>query len=117
MVFRRCGLPSCFNTQPPEGGWTRAIPAHPLFASFNTQPPEGGWTKAHNPTIVQWLFQHTAARRRLAQIINLLQSLQGFNTQPPEGGWWKPIVPVPEYALFQHTAARRRLALLRLHGK
>ena len=32
---------------------------------FNTQPPEGGWTHpAHLPQ-AYCLFQHTAARRRL----------------------------------------------------
>ena len=35
---------SCFNTQPPEGGWQLKRQAFFLsFHSFNTQPPEGGW--------------------------------------------------------------------------
>ena len=34
------------------------------------------------------LFQHTAARRRLAATGGRYQqSEKGFNTQPPEGGW------------------------------
>ena len=77
-----------FNTQPPEGGWfCPCLPAR-RQRCFNTQPPEGGWlwktlysayryvsthsrpkaaggllrgNGAHRP-----LFQHTAARRRLA---------------------------------------------------
>ena len=34
---------SCFNTQPPEGGWGSV--GKPIGAKkcFNTQPPEGGW--------------------------------------------------------------------------
>ena len=34
---------SCFNTQPPEGGWNPAIKSQSRVSSFNTQPPEGGW--------------------------------------------------------------------------
>ena len=33
------------------------------------------------------LFQHTAARRRLAYPLGMLFDELGFNTQPPEGGW------------------------------
>ena len=34
---------SCFNTQPPEGGWGNAEGRTGGKPSFNTQPPEGGW--------------------------------------------------------------------------
>ena len=34
---------SCFNTQPPEGGWARTRGLHRQRLGFNTQPPEGGW--------------------------------------------------------------------------
>ena len=35
-----------------------------------------------------WQFQHTAARRRLASSSDsLFLSCRCFNTQPPEGGW------------------------------
>ena len=41
---------------------------------------------------VSVLFQHTAARRRLVQTWSLFECLaEGFNTQPPEGGWVSPI--------------------------
>ena len=34
------------------------------------------------------MFQHTAARRRLAVVeCKYSEDLSGFNTQPPEGGW------------------------------
>ena len=33
----------CFNTQPPEGGWSHACIGLSGRKSFNTQPPEGGW--------------------------------------------------------------------------
>ena len=58
---------TCFNTQPPEGGWLRMVQVLPMVVMvsthsrlkaagarytrnrifklrFNTQPPEGGWT-------------------------------------------------------------------------
>ena len=60
-------MPS-FNTQPPEGGWRllRSI----LFGNccFNTQPPEGGWLFPITFLLLSRLFQHTAARRRLAPV-------------------------------------------------
>ena len=55
----------CFNTQPPEGGWTVLAEENRRHLSFNTQPPEGGWIKS--------AFTN--------------QSYKCFNTQPPEGGW------------------------------
>ena len=33
------------------------------------------------------MFQHTAARRRLASSVRIFSSGFSFNTQPPEGGW------------------------------
>ena len=104
-------IATCFNTQPPEGGWGwRLNPFRPAAhvsthsrpkaagkasrcrsspsACFNTQPPEGDW--AGNVCTSRWNsgFQHTAARRRLVR-------LKGVEMQSN---------------LFQHTAARRRLA-------
>ena len=60
-------LKSCFNTQPPEGGWPRKNHTWRQFKKgFNTQPPEGGWADIDNKDRLRFLFQHTAARRRLA---------------------------------------------------
>ena len=105
-----------FNTQPPEGGWpTTGI--QPLVNwSFNTQPPEGGWGRWHSTLPLLKLFQHTAARRRLAWRMSLCAALplfqhtaarrrlvmhyqalvydnDRFNTQPPEGGWLFQALP------------------------
>ena len=33
------------------------------------------------------MFQHTAARRRLALCHHIIEQRRRFNTQPPEGGW------------------------------
>ena len=54
------------------------------------------------------MFQHTAARRRLAVLSVLIQIRLCFNTQPPEGGCYDDL-SVEQQRLFQHTAARRRL--------
>ena len=60
-----CVIIFCFNTQPPEGGWTANNPWQSPMAGFNTQPPEGGWQYGSSGYSVDW----------------------SFNTQPPEGGW------------------------------
>ena len=78
------------------------------------------------------MFQHTAARRRLAAKRAARKRKASFNTQPPEGGWdieycrvegtmvsthsrpkaaGPPTVRAACMSLFQHTAARRRLGL------
>ena len=78
---------ACFNTQPPEGGWTiNSVSSFPICC-FNTQPPEGGWAVP---------FSHCRCRHR-------------FNTQPPEGGWVYDDALCMGKLGFQHTAARRRL--------
>ena len=57
-----------------------------------------------------WMFQHTAARRRLDFEIHKQSSIICFNTQPPEGGWLRLKFTAAAMHTFQHTAARRRLA-------
>ena len=102
-------IPNSFNTQPPEGGWAKRQQTPHAQKSFNTQPPEGGWADARDfcqkrkvsthsrpkaagiqrqdlPKFA--VFQHTAARRRLALAIFSVSIMR----------------------VFQHTAARRRLA-------
>ena len=80
--------PCCFNTQPPEGGWDTISFHSWYYWGFNTQPPEGGWVKVRHNQFCLFVFQHTAARRRLGVHTDLLCVIH-----------W-----------FQHTAARRRLA-------
>ena len=80
----------CFNTQPPEGGWLLPLYCRWSLCRFNTQPPEGGWAAVwgirliwqvsthsrpkaagnqHCFTLTAIMFQHTAARRRLALLV------------------------------------------------
>ena len=53
---------------------------------FNTQPPEGGWSRDLLVGASWMLFQHAAARRRLKLHPLFIMIPIGFNTQPPEGG-------------------------------
>ena len=63
-----------FNTQPPEGGWSRGIRQFLPMNCFNTQPPEGGWEEIGKLTVRRQRFQHTAARRRLEYISKHINS-------------------------------------------
>ena len=121
----------CFNTQPPEGGWIRVMRGRSACLSFNTQPPEGGWNRPQETARNRFLFQHTAARRRLDH-----NSGNGFghndvstHSRPKAAGAHarhaacglgvsthsRPkaagacLRPPRRQNLFQHTAARRRL--------
>ena len=124
---------SCFNTQPPEGGWCFETFFDHSQRCFNTQPPEGGWCCNWECQILKLLFQHTAARRRLGHSDRRYKldrkvsthsrpkaagsrhstrqpASSCFNTQPPEGGWLTLFLAIFHKSAFQHTAARRRLA-------
>ena len=105
-----CGiLRSGFNTQPPEGGWTGFNQHIERQNSFNTQPPEGGWFVGVPTRVKKEMFQHTAARRRLADsLLFFIFKLMFQHTAARrrlESGWYK----IRRHLQFQHTAARRRL--------
>ena len=120
-----------FNTQPPEGGWVCKPPSFctPLVSTHSRPKAAGG---APLIKLNVDVFQHTAARRRLASAYAPRVLPNRFNTQPPEGGCCLVQCPIaikavsthsrPKAAvynenkrkniwLFQHTAARRRLNL------
>ena len=77
----------CFNTQPPEGGWTFFHTyMRPLIVSTHSRLKAAGW-------ILESTFAHLevsthsrlkAAGERIS--VDVVQQ-DGFNTQPPEGGW------------------------------
>ena len=69
-----------FNTQPPEGGWILREIHQSCLSSFNTQPPEGGWLHASEVSLLPYLFQHTAARRRLAATTFQKLTIEGVST-------------------------------------
>ena len=49
----------CFNTQPPEGGWTGGWYATQNNRRFNTQPPEGGWGKDGGRPVLAVVSTHS----------------------------------------------------------
>ena len=77
---------------------------------FNTQPPEGGWTNKAAWMTSLPLFQHTAARRRLDSKMGGSDGNGKFQHTAARrrlAGWTSTAnISKP----FQHTAARRRLA-------
>ena len=82
-----------------------------MALSFNTQPPEGGWLQVRLGKARQRMFQHTAARRRLASGRRCMYRPPKFQHTAarrrlalPDGAFIAGVV-------FQHTAARRRLAV------
>ena len=55
---------------------------------FNTQPPEGGWVNADIVFKMAFQFQHTAARRRLAllQAVRLGRTYVSTHSRPKAAG-------------------------------
>ena len=78
--------------------------------SFNTQPPEGGWGSYGFLDEYPTMFQHTAARRRLAKHLVFAHGLFLVSThsRPKAAGGGE--AGTTGDGRFQHTAARRRLA-------
>ena len=52
----------------------------PCFGSFNTQPPEGGWVQTSGEPPAPIMFQHTAARRRLAETVEAVEPAEAVST-------------------------------------
>ena len=100
---------TCFNTQPPEGGWSACSWLPAGDTGFNTQPPEGGWGNRFEQSAIGFLFQHTAARRRLecASPANTAAAPVSTHSRPKAAGELQKHKST--MLEFQHTAARRRL--------
>ena len=101
---------SCFNTQPPEGGWKLTRKRVTIMSSFNTQPPEGGWSIKSNRHAADLLVS-THSRPKAAG--NARPEVYKFDkvsthSRPKAAGICNFVC---DYFLFQfqHTAARRRL--------
>ena len=55
---------------------------------FNTQPPEGGWSRTLIfPKSIHLVSTHSRLKAAGASVPPAIFSTFGFNTQPPEGGW------------------------------
>ena len=96
----------------------------PIFVSTHSRPKAAGI--AVNCRCGDFKFQHTAARRRLAPAIFVLQfeinvsthsrpkaagsqtdlsrlRPDGFNTQPPEGGWNAALIDQVQFIVSTHS--------------
>ena len=120
-----------FNTQPPEGGWRywaalldiEAVSTHSrpkaagpedvfvpnaVRVSTHSRPKAAGSGSLHIQT-ARYMFQHTAARRRLVDLD--IEELQWWyvstHSRPKAAG--KKYWGSRRVIAFQHTAARRRL--------
>ena len=123
---------SCFNTQPPEGGWlglelslelSLVVSTHSrpkaagtsiflisvILIGFNTQPPEGGWFRQFGLACCFYSFNTQPPEGGWTGEQGKCIFVDCFNTQPPEGGWVMPANVSSKRRQFQHTAARRRL--------
>ena len=119
------------HSRPKAAGLAAETPRPPI-CSFNTQPPEGGCKSVEDLARVyevsthsrpkaadhahQWfcnhfLFQHTAARRRLAYILLFLLVYGLFQHTAARRRLIQTALMQGQSLLFQHTAARRRLSL------
>ena len=78
-------LRGCFNTQPPEGGWSAVYQAGKAVRVSTHSRPKAAAAPVKDEERDLW-FQHTAARRRLHAPKNKTAETKSFNTQPPEGG-------------------------------
>ena len=99
------------HSRPKAAGWDAGRKIYTSMVSTHSRPKAaGGHCRLRSREI---MFQHTAARRRLApDWQRQFYDVEFQHTAPPEGGWRR--YGGTQYAQeeFQHTAARRRLGYL-----
>ena len=113
-VFRSISL--CFNTQPPEGGCAHRRMCRKTEWLFQHTAARRRLRRSKRHSRPCSLFQHTAARRRLQRIGAVV--VVGVRFQHTAARRRLPEIAlfVKDNRLFQHTAARRRLPKERLGG-
>ena len=89
-----------FNTQPPEGGWVSEpeVSDRTVEVSTHSRPKAAGDLLGTDN--LKGVFQHTAARRRLAPRLPPKIFISSFNTQPPEGGWLEAAGYIKQFHCF-----------------
>ena len=100
---------SYFNSQPREGGWLLLVFRLVSLRHFNSQPREGGWWTCWRMSRWAFLFQLTAARRRLESRSFRLPAMKSFQLTAARRRLVFPDFAENIKGLFQLTAARRRL--------
>ena len=94
----------CFNTQPPEGGWSAGRQASKRLSGFNTQPPEGGCLRHHGFGLGGAVSTHSRLKAAVQSIQNnfrnyLVSTHSRLKAADPQSGGYTMD------AKFQHTAA------------
>ena len=74
------------HSRPKAAGGRRLCPQKGHSVSTHSRPKAAGHLK-YQHFLLRRMFQHTAARRRLAHQQQSPMGKGCFNTQPPEGGW------------------------------
>ena len=100
-----------FNTQPPEGGCVIGTAANAALPTVSTHSrPKAAAPGGVCLQIGLYVFQHTAARRRLLAA-RALHSMETATFQHTAARRRLPTASALEASslMFQHTAARRRL--------
>ena len=79
--------PTCFNSQPPEGGWGDKTGARMAFRVSTHSRPKAAGSAHPNVQITSSVSTHS--RPKAAGRISFIAffTLERFNSQPPEGGW------------------------------
>ena len=88
----------------------RLLPSAFCRGCFNTQPPEGGWSIRRGCCVIS-RFQHTAARRRLIWYKEIRHWNYWFQHTAARRRLRRRQKESQALNGFQHTAARRRLPL------
>ena len=91
------------HSRPKAAGQNRAS-ACPVGFCFNTQPPEGGWSAMMVFRTVNSMFQHTAARRRLEiDTICLLLNRDVSTHSRPKAAGMRNHFPLTNQAVSTHS--------------
>ena len=105
-----CPIRSCFNTQPPEGGWRAVFRFYALHIMVSTHSrPKAAGNADGSKRRYEFVSTHSRPKAAGASVVQGRNQIQCFNTQPPEGGWLSAMAQPTLLQWFQHTAARRRL--------
>ena len=67
------------------GSVSRCLPS--MYSCFNTQPPEGGWISRDQNKNLTKVSTHSRPKAAGTAKIVSKTTIRSFNTQPPEGGW------------------------------
>ena len=100
-----------FNTQPPEGGWSRNVAKAELIQVSTHSRPKAAGPASNCAFQARHVSTHSRPKAAGNPQTHARFRRFRFNTQPPEGGWRRAAASaMATYSAFQHTAARRRLA-------